>query len=295
MKYIDNSINYFESIFKSDRITITPAWHIAISSALNRGLLLELEIVNKHRGFVIYAGGDDLLVMLPVDEVLDFIKESRRAFSGFGSEKIGKVLVENGFFKINNAYYPSLPIVGRSYSVIIAHYADPLFAVVNDSYNLLKEGKENVRYRIKYDTDLKYVKKDIAIFRYQGLTSVIPLSLKRPIVNSINDFSKIASILDIVSKLKKEIDEGKISASLLYDYEDYKDLIFVSSENEKYVTRAILDYWIKSNSQRENREIMFNEELYEVKLKVANYPIEIPEDIISNIVYTLRIIYGGEK
>ncbi|BDC17369.1 type III-B CRISPR-associated protein Cas10/Cmr2 [Acidianus sp. HS-5] len=292
---VNKSIKYFNEIFNEDRIIVTPAWHVAISSALNRGLLLELELVNKHKGFVIYAGGDDLLVMLPVDEVLAFVKESRRAFAGYGSGKIGNMCLENGFVKIGNAYYPSLPIVGRSYSVSIAHYADPLSTVINDSYNLLEEGKEMIRYKIKYNTEFKYIKKDVAIFRYQGLTSVIPLSLKRPIVDSANDFSNIASILDIISELKRKIDEGKISTSLLYDYEDYKDLIFVSSENEKSVTQALIDYWIKSNSQRGNDEIIFNEELYNVRLKVSNYIIKIPQDLISNIVYTLRIIYGGKN
>jgi CRISPR-associated protein Cmr2 len=292
-KEVENSLKYFRTILKEGRIIVTPAWHVSISSALNRGLLVELELINKHKGFVIYAGGDDLLAMLPVNEVLDFIKESRRAFAGFSTGRLGNMCLENGFARINNAYYPSLPVVGRSYSVIIAHYADPLFFVINDSYNLLEEGKEMIRYRVMYNGEYKDAKKDVAIFRYQGLTSVIPLSLKRPIVNSVSDFNEIASIIDLILELKKRIEEGHISMSLLYDYEEYKHLIVAS--DEKYLTEFLVKDWIKRNSLRKHVEFTIDEKLYGVKLTTENYPIKIPNDLISNIVYTLRIIYGGEK
>lgn len=292
-KEVENSLEYFRTILKEGRIIVTPAWHVSISSALNRGLLVELELINKHKGFVIYAGGDDLLAMLPVNEVLDFVKESRRAFAGVSTGRLGNMCLENGFARINNAYYPSLPIVGRSYSVIIAHYADPLFFVINDSYNLLEEGKEMIRYRVMYNGEYKDAKKDVAIFRYQGLTSVIPLSLKRPIVNSVSDFNEIASIIDLILELKKRIKEGHISMSLLYDYEEYKHLIVAS--DEKYLTEFLVKDWIKRNSLRKHVEFTIDEKLYGVKLTSENYPIKIPNDLISNIVYTLRIIYGGEK
>jgi len=292
-KEVENSLKYFRTILKEGRIIVTPAWHVSISSALNRGLLVELELINKHKGFVIYAGGDDLLAMLPVDEVLDFVKESRRASAGVSTGRLGNMCLENGFARINNAYYPSLPIVGRSYSVIIAHYADPLFFVINDSYNLLEEGKEMIRYRVMYNGEYKDAKKDVAIFRYQGLTSVIPLSLKRPIVNSVSDFNEIPSIIDLILELKKRIDEGHISVSLLYDYEEYKHLIVAS--DEKYLTEFLVKDWIKRNSLRKHVEFTIDEKLYGVRLTIENYPIKIPNDLISNIVYTLRIIYGGEK
>ncbi|PVU74353.1 type III-B CRISPR-associated protein Cas10/Cmr2, partial [Acidianus hospitalis] len=288
------SKKYFTEIFKEGRIIVTPAWHVSISAALNRGLLAELNLINKHKGFVIYAGGDDLLAMLPVKEVLDFVKESRRAFAGNYNEKLGNMCLENGFVRFNNAYYPSLPVVGRSYSVIIAHYADPLSMVVNDSYNLLEEGKEIIKYKAKYEGDFKYVKKDVAIFRYQGLTSVIPLSLKRPIVSSTSDFSSIASTLDLISDLKEKIDNREISTSLLYDYENYKDLISSDNSDGHQIADSILKYWIKRNSQKEIT-VEFDKEFFDVAFSVSNNLINIPKDLVSNIVYTLRIIYGGEK
>ncbi|BFI76509.1 type III-B CRISPR-associated protein Cas10/Cmr2 [Sulfurisphaera ohwakuensis] len=287
---INKTINYFREIFNEGRIIVTPAWHVSISSALNRGLIAEINLINKHKGFVIYAGGDDLLAMLPISEVLDFIKESRRAFAGYG-DRLGNMCLENGFTRFNNAYYPSLPIVGRSYSVMVSHYADPLPTIISDSYFLLEEGKE----RISIDNGKERIKKDIVIFKYQGLRSVIPMSLKRPIVTSTNDFEDIASIIDIILTLKKKIDEGKISTSLLYDYENYRDLINSALTNPEYlpVMKSLLEYWIKRNSSlKDVKDLveLFKPEYFTTKIE--DY--QLKGNLISNVVYTLRIIYGGE-
>ncbi|MCH4816211.1 MAG: type III-B CRISPR-associated protein Cas10/Cmr2 [Saccharolobus sp.] len=282
---LNESKKYFNEIFNEGRIIVTPAWHVSISSALNRGLIAEITLINKHKGFVIYAGGDDLLAMLPISEVLDFIKESRRAFTGYGG-KLGNMCLEGGFTRFNNAYYPALPIVGRSYSVTVSHYADPLPTIVNDSYYLLEEGKE----RISIDNGKERIKKDIVIFKYQGLQAVIPLSLVRPIVTSVSSFEDIASIIDLILALKKKIDEGEISTSLLYDYENYKDLV---TSSPLPVAKSLLEYWIKRNSSLKDAKDLvglFKPEYFTTRIE--GY--QLKGDLISNVVYTLRIIYGGE-
>ncbi|QXJ31853.1 CRISPR-associated RAMP Cmr2 [Saccharolobus shibatae] len=282
---LKESKKYFNEIFNEGRIIVTPAWHVSISSALNRGLIAEITLINKHKGFVIYAGGDDLLAMLPISEVLDFIKESRRAFTGYGG-KLGNMCLEDGFARFNNACYPALPIVGRSYSVIVSHYADPLPTIVNDSYYLLEEGKE----RISIDNGKESIKKDIVIFKYQGLQAVIPLSLVRPIVTSVSSFEDIASIIDLILALKKKIDEGEISTSLLYDYKNCKDLV---TSSPLPVAKSLLEYWIKRNSSlKDAKELvgLFKPEYFTTRIE--GY--QLKGDLISNVVYTLRIIFGGE-
>ncbi|BCU68734.1 type III-B CRISPR-associated protein Cas10/Cmr2 [Stygiolobus caldivivus] len=284
-KEVKSTINYFNEIFNKGRIIVTPAWHVSISSALNRGLIAEINLINKHKGFVIYAGGDDLLAMLPISEVLDFIKESRRAFAGYG-DRLGNMCLEGGFTRLNNTYYPALPIVGRSYSVIVSHYADPLPTIINDSYYLLEEGKE----RISIDTDKGRIKKDIVIFKYQGLQSVIPLSLIRPIVTSKDSFKDIASVIELILALKRKVDEGEISTSLLYDYENYRGLI---TSSPLPIAKPLLEYWIKRNSSLKDAKYLvelFRPEYFTTRIE--GYRLK--GDLISNVVYTLRIIYGGE-
>ena len=61
---------------------VSPALHNAISAALNTfSTKLAPEIVDEHNGQLIYAGGDDVLAVLPLDTALTCAKELREAFS----------------------------------------------------------------------------------------------------------------------------------------------------------------------------------------------------------------------
>lgn len=62
---------------------VGPAMHAALSTALaNFAVQVVPEIVEKHKGTLIYAGGDDVLALLPTRSVLDCAAELRRAFRG---------------------------------------------------------------------------------------------------------------------------------------------------------------------------------------------------------------------
>ena len=66
------------------RRPVSPALHAAISEALNRfATTMVPDIVSKHRGALIYAGGDDVLVALPLADALACAHELRKAFSSF--------------------------------------------------------------------------------------------------------------------------------------------------------------------------------------------------------------------
>jgi len=62
---------------------VGPALHAAISEALsNFALHVVPQVVDKHHGTLIYAGGDDVLALLPVRTALECADELRRAYSG---------------------------------------------------------------------------------------------------------------------------------------------------------------------------------------------------------------------
>lgn len=62
---------------------VGPALHAAISEALaNFAVHVVPNVVAKHSGTVIYAGGDDVLALLPVETALCCAWELRQAFSG---------------------------------------------------------------------------------------------------------------------------------------------------------------------------------------------------------------------
>ncbi len=62
---------------------VSPSLHAAISEALTHfAVRLAPRVVERHRGRLIYSGGDDVLAALPVDTVLDCARELREAFRG---------------------------------------------------------------------------------------------------------------------------------------------------------------------------------------------------------------------
>jgi CRISPR-associated protein Cmr2 len=82
---------YFEGLDENDTVQVGldarrpvgPALHAAISEALaNFAVHVVPQVVAKHAGWVIYAGGDDVLALLPVETVLCCAWELRQAFSG---------------------------------------------------------------------------------------------------------------------------------------------------------------------------------------------------------------------
>lgn len=62
---------------------LSPSYHLQFSEALaNFGLYCARRIVEAHHGQLIYAGGDDVLAMLPADEALACAQGLRLAFQG---------------------------------------------------------------------------------------------------------------------------------------------------------------------------------------------------------------------
>ncbi|MCC6367840.1 MAG: type III-B CRISPR-associated protein Cas10/Cmr2 [Bryobacterales bacterium] len=63
---------------------VSPALHAAISEGLNRfATAIVPNLVAKHEGVVIYAGGDDVLAALPLNTALQCADALRKAFSSF--------------------------------------------------------------------------------------------------------------------------------------------------------------------------------------------------------------------
>ena len=237
---------------KELRIPVTPAYHIAVSSALIRAALLDIAIIAKLDGFVVYTGGDDLLAFAPVDKTLDVVYNTRLSFGGFNIEiKLSEnkndkhIDLNSGFLKLNKSHLPMLPSIGRSYCVYIAHYHYPLSLVLTNATKLLDNVKEDIKLHY-YDekNELRKSAKDISIIAYNPRVgteeyTIIPLSWHRPIVQnaSCKPSFDVASIVRNVKKLLKYIDErigyknAILSHSLLYDLKEQnmKDLISIQT------------------------------------------------------------------
>lgn len=125
---------------------VSPNRHLAISAALNDfALWVVPEVVEReHRGRVIFAGGDDVLAMLPVADLLPAMRQLRHAYSGTAREedqetswrdvrRHDKLVCREGFAYLNGRL---MRMMGErataSCGAVIAHHQTPLAAVMRE-------------------------------------------------------------------------------------------------------------------------------------------------------------------
>ncbi|MGK9451799.1 type III-B CRISPR-associated protein Cas10/Cmr2 [Acidithiobacillus caldus] len=129
--------------YGAQKRAISPNRHLAISGALNdfSQTIVRHVIESEHLGQVIYAGGDDVLAMLPVPDLLPAMERLRAAYSGASEEDVttdwqalrrsGGLHGRNGFVWLNGRL---LRTMGRfataSAGAVIAHHQAPLPAVL---------------------------------------------------------------------------------------------------------------------------------------------------------------------
>lgn len=130
---------------------VSPNRHLSISAALNDFSLHVVRHVveQEHLGKVIYAGGDDVLAMLPVADVLPCMQRLRHAYSGHVPEKDGKrftdgyakygLSLNNGFAMLKyGSQHRLMRMMGSrataSTGIVIAHHQAPLAAVLRESH-----------------------------------------------------------------------------------------------------------------------------------------------------------------
>lgn len=127
---------------------VSPNRHLAISAALNdfSQTVVRHVVEEEHLGRVIYAGGDDVLAMLPVADLLPCMQRLRHAYSGVDPD------LEGGMSKgltLNNGFAAIIEGEGRgrrlkclmrmmgpnataSTGAVIAHHQAPLSAVMRE-------------------------------------------------------------------------------------------------------------------------------------------------------------------
>ena len=125
---------------------ISPNRHLAISGALNdfSQIVVRHVVEEEHLGRVIYAGGDDVLAMLPTADLLSTMQRLRHAYSGTlpadADMDWGKVRTErhklhckNGFAILDGRL---MRMMGKnataSCGAVIAHHQAPLGAVLQE-------------------------------------------------------------------------------------------------------------------------------------------------------------------
>jgi hypothetical protein len=118
---------------------LTPSYHLQFSEALaNFATWIAEVVVREHQGQLIYAGGDDVLAMLPSDRSIECAEALRALFRGEAPENQSryKLAVTKQGFVIESAKYPLIVPGGRtdvSAGIVIGHKNAPLQMLVREA------------------------------------------------------------------------------------------------------------------------------------------------------------------
>ncbi|MFO1322236.1 MAG: type III-B CRISPR-associated protein Cas10/Cmr2 [Burkholderiales bacterium] len=134
----------------------SPARHAFISGALNHFSLHVVrhivEVIGKGR--LVYAGGDDVLALVAVDDLLPTLMLLRAAYSGWGDvgatlkDRMRDLEIGRGYVKLHGRVFPAM---GRrstaSAGAVVAHYSAPLARVLAAAHEAEQQAKHAGRNR----------------------------------------------------------------------------------------------------------------------------------------------------
>lgn len=125
--------------YGEERRALSPSRHLAISGALNDFSLhiVRHVIEEEHLGRVIYAGGDDVLAMLPVADLFPALNRLNQAYQGHDPDHEGGthrgLNLHNGFAMLHGRLYRMMgPRATASAGAVIAHHQAPLGYVLRE-------------------------------------------------------------------------------------------------------------------------------------------------------------------
>jgi len=136
----------WDNIFKNhSKRLLTPAIHAAISESLGDFSIYGVDsIIRKNEGWLIYAGGDDVCAVLPVDTALKATEEIQkyynscfRIISGQKDEAIGNSWdVESGKMSVCLGEGEDISI---SAGILICHHKESLSQMIAEAHHLLDD------------------------------------------------------------------------------------------------------------------------------------------------------------
>jgi CRISPR-associated protein Cmr2 len=186
-----------------DQIPLTLAYAYTLSRSLTVQAVIDNKILRENKAVPIYLGGDDILALSPIKfnekyVVLDSVTQTRESYWRFADSSVNKF---DGFKSYAGMVVDSLRAYGRSYSVFIAHYKDPLPLSLSIS-NYLLELKDGVEGK-----DVVFISSGRGVSNFDY--SILKFSNK-----GIYDDSQIKLVEKILELMEIE---KKISHSFIYD------------------------------------------------------------------------------
>jgi CRISPR-associated protein Cmr2 len=125
---------------------VGPALHAAISEALtNFAMRITPGIVNRHKGELIYAGGDDVLALVPTEMAIACAEELQRAFRGKLGDAPPGYCMENGHYRLVMG-----PRATISAGIAVVHHKEDLRVALE----LAREAEQEAKRRGRNQLDL---------------------------------------------------------------------------------------------------------------------------------------------
>jgi CRISPR-associated protein Cas10/Cmr2 subtype III-B len=148
--------------FLETRRPLSPGFHLQFSETLsNFAQKVVPGIIRHYRGRLIYAGGDDVLAMLPAENAMDCARDLRSAFQGknpaglqsfqspaFGFLQSNRYRESTGASDASNETCIPFPVPGPeadvSVGIAVAHFKHPLQDVVREAQAAEKRAKKDL-------------------------------------------------------------------------------------------------------------------------------------------------------
>lgn len=258
---------------------ITPSYHKAISRTLGVFSCFVRHVVEEeYKGMLIYAGGDDVLAILPADKVLECANKLRKMYSGIGYEKlqIGNIKYEfkDQMLFVNEKPYTTMMGANASMSagIAIIHHKSPLRVGIQ----LARQAEKYAKEEIKRDAFGIYV------VRRSGQREEIGSKWD---VNGIDIISKALEIHDLSEKVG-------FSHRSLYKFhpEDFQAL------QDKHI-ESLIDYMIKKSDAKNKKSDEFKKLAMEIKnfmLTASGGKLNYLKNAVD-LIRTIRFTKRGEK
>lgn len=208
----------WKNLYDKKRL-ITPALHAAISEALGDFALYGVpSIINNNGGRLIYAGGDDVCAILPIDTVIQAAKEIAdyytRFFSIISSDNKNEKCDAGSTIQIKPGKLCHGMGKGEKISIsagiLMCHYKEPLSAMISRAHALLDTYAKDLSGRNSCAIELK---------KRSGGSRYFYQKWDHPCWNSFN------ALLNTNQQL--------LSKSCIYNLDNYEVAFSTILENEK--------------------------------------------------------------
>jgi len=196
-------------------VLVTPTYYAVLSMSLMITALKDVREVAKYKGQVIYAGGDDVLALLPAETALIATRNLRDNYWGD----------EMGFHKVGDYLFaaPRLLGFGRSFSVRYVNIMDIMTAEIKEATRLLEEEAKKIRWDFP---GFRSVEKDAVVVSESRTvkSAVLPLTTPKQLFAPRTPHKDL-SVLNVLNQLFVMRLGGALSGNLSEDYERYRKVV----------------------------------------------------------------------